>query len=211
MKDFPEISIIITNYNYGRYLDRCLRSCLKQRHVKHEVIVVDDCSTDDSYEIIEPFLNDIVYIKTPTNSGVAVASNLGISKSKGRFIIRVDADDYVHEEMCYFLSKYLQMNRDAFCVSCDYVLVDNMENKIDRKYAEKENISCGVMYRKNLFKKIGCYNTKMRHCEEEELRSRLGENYNIHHLQMPFYRYRMHDSNKTKSKEYKTIIKKFKS
>ena len=210
MTSFPDISIIITNYNYVRYLDRCIRSCLKQVHVKHEVIVVDDCSTDNSEEVIKPFLEDITFLQTAQNSGVSAASNLGIEHARGRFVVRVDADDFIHEEMCYFLSRYLQFNRDAFCVSCDYILVDNMENKIERKYAKRENISCGVMYRKDLFKKIGCYNTTMRHCEEEELRSRIGENYNIHHLEMAFYRYRMHDSNKTKMPEYKEILKKYK-
>ena len=58
------------------------------------------------------------------------------------------------------------------------------------------------MYRKDLFVKLGSYNPEMRHKEERELRKRLGSDYKIDHLRMPFYRYRMHDSNKTKSKEY---------
>ena len=202
---FPDVSIIVTNYNYGKYLDRCIRSCLKQKHVNHEVIVVDDCSTDDTEETIKPFLNDITYIKHDQNKGVAAASNSGIDAAKGRFIIRVDADDFVSEYLCFFLESYLKYNRDAFCVSCDYIMVDNMENKLERKYAEKDNISCGIMYRKALLLKMGGYNIQMRHREEEELRKRLGSNYKIHHLKMPLYRYRMHDHNKTKSKDYKEL------
>ena len=197
------VSIIITNYNYGSFLDRCVRSCLKQRRVNHEVIVVDDCSTDNSIEILSPFLDDIKLVKNEKNLGVAKSSNIGIANSRGRFIIRVDADDYVSENMCFFLLSYLQMNRDAFCVSCDYWIVDKMENKIERKYADMDNISCGVMYRKDLFLELGGYNDKMKHREEEELRKRLDSDYNIHHLRMPLYRYRMHGNNKTKSDEYK--------
>ena len=59
----PQVSIIITNYNYGKYLSRCVRSCLNQKYINQEVIVVDDGSTDNSDKIIKPFLNDIVYIK----------------------------------------------------------------------------------------------------------------------------------------------------
>lgn len=205
-----DVSIIITNYNYGKYIDRCIRSCLKQNNVNCQVIVIDDCSTDNTEEVILPFLSDITFLKTPKNSGVAAASNLGIKHARGRFIIRVDADDFIHEDTVYFLMRYLQMNRDAFCVSCDYYLVDNHENKLERKYAAVDNISCGVMYRKDLFRKLGCYNENMRHCEEEELRKRIGKFYKIHHLSMPFYRYRMHDSNKTKSPEYLQILKKVK-
>lgn len=209
-KKIPSVSIIITNYNYGHYIERCIRSCLNQKHIDCEVVVVDDCSTDNSVEIISKFSDDVVFLSTRVNSGVAVAANLGIENAKGRFIVRVDADDFIHDEMCFFLSRYLQVNRDAFCVSCDYFIVDEYENKIERKYARVENVSCGVMYRKNIFIEAGRYNENMRHCEEEELRNRLGDFYKIHHLEMPFYRYRMHSSNKTKSKDYKRIIKEFK-
>jgi glycosyltransferase involved in cell wall biosynthesis len=151
-------------------------------------------------KIFEP---DVKVISTSQNSGVAGAANQGIKNARGQFIIRVDADDYVSSDMCYFMKTYLESNHDAFCVSCDYHLVDNHENIIERKYAEKEPVSCGIMYRKNLFLQSGGYNDAMRHREEEELRKRLGEYYRIHHLKIPFYRYRMHDSNKTKTSEYK--------
>ena len=106
--------------------------------------------------------------------------------------------------MSFVMSRYLEANHDAFCVSSDYLMVDNLENVLERKYAEKNNISCGIMYRTDLFKASGGYNSAMRHREEEELRKRLGEGYKIHHLKIPFYRYRMHDSNKTKQPEYET-------
>ena len=54
----PEVSIIITNYNYGKFISRCLRSCLSQSNVLYEVIVVDDCSTDDSFERIRFLMVD---------------------------------------------------------------------------------------------------------------------------------------------------------
>lgn len=206
----PDVSVVITNYNYGKFLDRCIRSCLKQKHVNCEIILVDDCSTDESMQAILPFMNEITFLKTEVNSGVAAAANLGISNAKGRFVVRVDADDFIHDEMCFFLSRYLQMNRDAFCVSCDYFTVDEHENKIERKYASVENVSCGVMYRKKLLIDAGCYNENMRHCEEEELRHRLGDFYKIHHLEMPLYRYRMHSHNKTRSEEYLDVLKGFK-
>ncbi len=200
---YPDVSIIVTNYNYGKFLPRCLRSCLSQFNVNHEVVVVDDCSTDDSMKKIEPFLKDIVLLKTKVNSGVSVASNLGIENSKGQYVIRVDSDDFVNSDMCYFMSRYLESNHNAFGVACDYVLVDNHEEIIERKCSKKNNISCGIMYRKDLLLQVGGYNSSMRHKEEEDLRKRLGDFYKIHHLKIPFYRYRMHNNNKTKSDEYK--------
>ena len=180
----PEVSIIITNYNYSRYIARCIRSCLNQKNVNVEVIVVDDKSTDKSWEVMVPFLDDIKLIKNKKNLGVAASANKGIKAAKGQFVIRVDADDYVSDDMCYFMKEYLEANHDAFCVSCDYVLIDNHENILERKYAEKDNISCGIMYRRELLLQMGGYNAKMRHREEEELRKRLGALYKIEHLKI---------------------------
>lgn len=198
----PDVSVIVTNYNYGKYVQRCIRSVLNQNNVNHEVIVVDDCSTDNSIEMLKVFNEDIRIFSTKENSGVAAAANLGINNAKGRFVIRVDADDYVSGDMCHFMKTYLESNHDAFCVSCDYQLVDDHENTIERKYAEFNPVSCGIMYRRDLLIQFGGYDDSQRHREEEELRKRLGEYYKIHHLRIPFYRYRMHNSNKTKTKEY---------
>jgi len=200
----PQASIIVTNYNYGKYISRCIRSCLAQKNIRCEVIVIDDCSVDNSLEVLETFKDDIRIIRNERNLGVAGSSNVGVKAAKGQFVVRVDADDFIQPDMCYFMKTYLESNHDAFCVSCDYAMVDNQENMIERKYAEKDNISCGIMYRRDLLLEVGGYNPKMRHREEEELRKRLGEDYKIHHLRIPFYRYRMHKSNKTKQSEYKT-------
>ena len=200
----PEVSIVITNYNYGKYLSRCLRSCLSQKGTLCEVIVVDDASTDNSMEALRPFNDQIKIIRNEKNVGCAESANRGIKAAKSQFVIRVDADDFVNADMSHFMKTYLESNHDAFCVSCDYVLVNEHEEVIERKYAEKDNIACGIMYRRDLLLQLGGYNPLMRHREEEELRERLGEFYKIHHLKIPFYRYRMHESNKTKEPEYKT-------
>ena len=199
------VSIIVTNYNYEKFLNRCLRSCMGQKNIDFEIILIDDCSPVCPKSEIENFLDSdkVRFYKTSKNSGVAAAANLGLKMARGQYVIRVDADDFVNDQMCFFMSSYLDYNHDAFCVSCDYVLVDNYENILERKYSKINNISCGIMYRKDLLLKLGCYNENYRHREEEELRKRLGDYYNIHHLDIPFYRYRMHNTNKTKTKEYK--------
>ena len=203
-----DASIVITNYNYGKYLARCIRSCLNQKHINVEVILVDDNSEEDISKIVNNFSDykNFKFIKNKNNLGVAGAANVGLASAKSMFVIRVDADDYINEDMCYFMRTYLIANKDAFCVSCDYNLVDNFGNLIERKHAESNPISCGIMYRKDLLLNLGGYNVNYRHREEEELRFRLGDNYKIHHLRIPFYRYRMHDHNKTKTKEYKETI-----
>ena len=201
----PIVSIIVTNYYYGKFLHRCLRSCFSQKFLDYEVLVIDDFSTDNSIEILQPFLESSDNLKVITNKenlGVAESANLAIKASRGQFFIRVDSDDFVVSDMSYIMYKFLEANHYSFGVSCDYYLVDNYEDKIQRRSAQEFPISCGIMYRRDLFLELGGYNPKMRHREEEELRKRLGEKYTVDYLKMPFYRYRMHDCNKTKTKEY---------
>ena len=57
-----DTSIIITNYNYGSFLARCVRSCIKQKYVNNEVIVIDDCSTDNSLDVLSTFKKDVTII-----------------------------------------------------------------------------------------------------------------------------------------------------
>jgi glycosyltransferase involved in cell wall biosynthesis len=199
-------SIIITSYNYGRFIERCLRSCLNQRMVDNtnEIIVVDDASTDNTLEIIEKFKRfpNVYVIANQTNVGVAEAANIGIRAAVGQYVVRVDADDYISEWFVFFLRSYLEKNHDAFGVCCDYELIDEHENITTRCYANERPVSCGIMYRRDLLVQAGLYNSSFRHREEEELRQRVGDYYRLLHFRMPLYRYRMHGTNKTKQPDY---------
>jgi len=95
-----EIYVVVTNYNYGRYLGRCLRSLFAQsvERDKFEIIVVDDASTDDSSSILETFRENIRTTFNQTNRGLAYSANNGILMARGRYVVRVDADDYVHRD-----------------------------------------------------------------------------------------------------------------
>ena len=205
------VSIIITNYNYEKYLGRCIRSCINQSLAEkdYEIIFVDDCSTDNSLKIAteySKFLNFRI-IKNKKNLGVAMSANKGFKAAKGKFVIRVDSDDYVIKLIINILSYYLLEYPEILSVSCDYYLVDNNENKI-KKVSSKDNpISCGIMYNKKKLLKLGGYNRAFKHREEEELRIRIGKKYETHHLNIPLYRYRMHSSNKTKEIDYQTTFK----
>lgn len=195
-------SIIVTSHNYGEYIERCVRSCLSQTIAAddYEVVLVDDASTDRTLEIVEKFKRypSFRVIANPVNVGVAEAANIGIRAALGQYVVRVDADDFVNSNFLLFLTTYLAENHDVLGVACDYVVVDESGEKTERRYAQAEPISCGIMYRKDLLTKAGLYDPAFRHLEEQELRQRLGQAYRIDHLRIPLYRYRMHSSNKTK-------------
>ena len=88
----PLVSIIITNYNYGRYLRAAIDSALAQTYSPVEVIVVDDGSTDESREVIESYEKRIAPI-IKANGGHGSALNAGFAASRGEIVIFLDADD----------------------------------------------------------------------------------------------------------------------
>jgi glycosyltransferase involved in cell wall biosynthesis len=108
MRKQPIVSVIIPCYNYGKYLWRAVKSALDQTYTNIEVIIVNDCSTDDTYKIMEDFTDPrVVKITQTTNVGQCRNRNTGIKESKGELISLLDADDWWHE-------KYLETAVPAF-------------------------------------------------------------------------------------------------
>ena len=141
-------------------------------------------------------------MRNKKNFGVAKSANNAIKKSKGKYVVRVNSDDYINKDLANILSFYLEKNPDKLGVSCDYYLINDSEEKIAQVSSKRKPIACGIMYNKKKLVKAGLYNSKFKHREEEELKGRLGKKYQISNLNLPLYRYRMHLSNKTKSKDY---------
>ena len=96
----PSISIISPCYNSEIYLDKMISSIVSQTFSSWELIVVDDCSTDKSINVIKKFLkkdNRIKFFKLDKNMGAAYARNKAISLAVGRYITFLDSDDYWEE------------------------------------------------------------------------------------------------------------------
>jgi hypothetical protein len=91
----PKISIVITNFNYAKYVAQAIDSALDQSPPVHEVIVVDDASTDHSRDIIERYRGRVKIILQPRNSGQAAGFNAGYAAATGDLIGFLDADDFL--------------------------------------------------------------------------------------------------------------------
>ena len=90
------VSVIVPVYNAEKYISQTLDSIIEQDYPEKEIIIVDDCSTDNSSQIIKEYMKSnpcITYHKLDKNSGVAVARNTAIEIAKGRFIAFLDSDD----------------------------------------------------------------------------------------------------------------------
>ena len=141
-----DVSIIVPVYNTAPYLTRCLDSLVGQTLSNIEIVIVDDGSTDESYEIITQYINkynNILVIKQK-NSGLSVARNAGLLKAQGKYILFVDSDDYIEKDSCEKLFKEAEEH------NCDIVAADSLmeikgvRNRVNkkRKISEFPQLPC---------------------------------------------------------------------
>ena len=119
MKPDPYISVIMPCYNEQENIARSVQSILDQTFTDFELIVIDDCSTDCSGNIIKHFAQKdsrIIYLKNEKNSGVAIALNKGLRIAKGIFVARIDADDVCEPTRFQKQIDYLKEHPE--CIIC---------------------------------------------------------------------------------------------
>jgi len=96
MNNLGLVSIITPTYNCDRFIAETIRSVQAQTYTEWEMIIVDDCSTDNTQQVLKPFLETdcrIHYLRNEENSGAAISRNRALSKAKGKWIAFVDSDD----------------------------------------------------------------------------------------------------------------------
>lgn len=127
-KDAPAVSVIVPVYNVSSYIEKCARSLFEQTLSDLEIIFVDDCSPDNSVEIIKQVLQEYPtrnsltrIVRMPSNGGLAAVRRRGIIEAKGRYIIHCDGDDWVDCNLYATLyNKAIETNADI--VVCDEVM-----------------------------------------------------------------------------------------
>lgn len=198
-----EISVIISAYNSETYVAAAIRSVLNQSFDKNEMelLVVDDCSTDGSYTIIEPFerSSSIRVVRNKKNIGLSKSCNMAVRVASGKFVYFVDADDFINKNALMVAHLYLTSNRgDIHACSCDYLEVDGDENVIRRRNGNSYPIRCGVLYKTDDLIALGPYQDVPR--EDIDFRNRFTQSGKfIYNIPIPLYRYRQHQKSLTKN------------
>ncbi len=156
----PKVSVIIPVYNTEKYLRKCLDSVCNQTLSDIEIICVNDCSTDNSFEILKEYASKddrIKLIDFKENKGAAVARNTGIDEAKGEYIGFVDSDDFI--DLDFYEKLYKEaINKNADIVKGAYKYPNGsiVETFFNEKIKEdKNNFSygyCGAIYNTILIK-----------------------------------------------------------
>ncbi len=195
------ISVIVTNYNYEQYLARCLRSLTEQTlsAEEYEVILVDDGSQDQSLMVAQAFSNRVRIISCLENKGLATASNIGFSSAQGRYLVRVDSDDFVHPEFLRFLLRYMELrSKECDAVAVNYIEVDELGNALAEVNASSIPIACGVAFKSEVMLNLGLYRNGLRIGEDVDFMQKFNSaGYVLDHLNLPLYRYTKHNKSLT--------------
>jgi len=131
----PLVSILIPVYNVERYVQQALDSIASQTYANLQVIVVDDCSTDSTAEIVERFCERdprFVLLKNVTNLHIAKALNRALSEATGEYIARCDGDDVMEPDRIQRQLDYLHTHSDVALVGCSLVFIDESNAEISR-------------------------------------------------------------------------------
>lgn len=198
----PHISVIIPVRNAERFIGRAIRSVLNQSTPldEYEVIIVDDHSTDRTTYALDLFKDEITVLRNETQLGLPGSLNRAIKTARGKFVVRLDADDYVRNDYLFILQRFLEDNTYMDAVACDYYVVDDAENIIERRNCMQHPIGCGIMFRTDHLIDIGLYDDNFLMHEDRDLRVRFLKKYAIHRIELPLYRYRRHQDNMTNNR-----------
>jgi len=207
----PLVSVYIVNHNYGDYLETAIESVLNQTLENYEIIFIDNGSTDSSRKKIEKYYNNKkIKIILQKNIGLNAANNVAIKLSKGKYIIRLDADDYFDKNALEILVLKLEKDNKLGMVFSDYYTVDHKGDLIEmyrrHDFSEVELLdqpahgACS-MVRKEFLLAINGYDESY-HCQDGwDLWVRFIRNFGISNINLPLFYYRQHGKNLTKGKK----------
>lgn len=220
METTPRLSVTVLNYNYGHYLGECLRSILAQSMTDFEIILINDCSTDNSREIIAPFLSDprIRLVDHDTNQGYVFSLLEGCRLSRGHILTVISADDYALDSHA-FARACQTLEADpaiSLCYSAWHEVNDQGEIRHTRRAADHDYVLAGpdefrrlllsspilhsgAMIPRWAYDAVGGYDPECRYSVDTNMWLALCAAGKIVYIDTPLYAYRAHNSNLSQS------------
>ena len=224
----PQVSVVMSAYNRARYLRECVESILNQSLIDFEFIIIDDGSTDNSWEILTKSAAQdqrIVLIQNQENIGIARSRNKGMARAQGEFIAVMDSDDVALANRFETQVEYLQKHPDCVAVGSDALVIDSdgwpigvyQRGQFGHEVIEERLLSGrggviihpSAMIRRSALEKIGGYNPELRHSVDFDMFIRLTGIGKLANIPQVLLKYREHcnrvTNNKTRDSHSKTI------
>tara|TARA_Y100000590_G_scaffold470185_1_gene662611 strand:+ start:4368 stop:5720 length:1353 start_codon:yes stop_codon:yes gene_type:complete len=208
----PAVTVYVTNYNYGKFLDQAINSILDQTYRNFEILIIDDGSNDNSKQIIKKY-EDIenVFTVYQSNNGLNKSNNIALKMARGKYLIRLDADDYLDPHALELMVSKLDEHKDIALVFPDYYEVDidgNILKQIQRHNFDKDvtlfdqpaHGAC-TMIRKNVLMQVGGYDESEKKQDGYDIWIKIIDKYKISNINLPLFFYRQHQNNLTRDEK----------
>lgn len=189
----PRVSVIIPTYNRAHLVNRAIQSVLNQTYQDFEVIVVDDCSTDNTAEVVNSIGDERVrYVPHQVNKGASASRNTGIGAAKGELVGFLDSDDeWLPEKLQKQVDKFDSASPNVGLIYGGYIVIDDETKKtIQRVYPEKRGYvfedvlkmsgptnPLTPLVKRECFEKVGLFDEEMRFGEDWDMWVRIAEHY----------------------------------
>ncbi len=211
----PVVSIIMPTYNRIHMLEKAIESVFAQSYEDWELIIIDDASTDETEQRMSELdikEDNVRYMRIPkiVNKGISKYLNIGLRNARGKYIARIDDDDYwCHKDKLKMQVEFLDNNPEYVVVGGGVILVDENGQELFR-YLKKESddeirsfalfsnpfTHATVLFRKDVALKLGGYK-HINHVEDMELWLRMGKVGKLHNMKEYFITYMTAGQNKS--------------
>ena len=209
MKELPFVTVFTPNYNKSKYLLETIESVLQQTYENFEYIIVDDCSTDDSWDIISDYASKDERIKAYRNDEnlkIVKTRNKGFqfSSKEAKYYAILDSDDVSTPERLEKQVNFLEENPRYGLVGSDIIVIDEESKEIGyRKYASSDLdirkvitrlnpiAQSSVLIRKQAIQEVGFYDEKWKVCQDYDYWLRIGIDWKLKNFDKPLIKYRL--------------------
>jgi glycosyltransferase involved in cell wall biosynthesis len=211
----PLVTIIIPTYNRAEFLPQAIDGALSQTYADFELLILDDASTDNTPDVVLPYLVDqrIRYFKNSKNLGISRNRNYGLSLAKGEYVAMLDSDDvWLGVRKLQIQVDILELETKCGLVGTDATIIDKNGLKIGSitnfgsdaairmtVFIKNQFVQSSVLIRKQALADVGDYNEAIPIWEDYELWLRIGEKYKLRNVQELLTGYRDHDTNVSKT------------
>ncbi|HCL5277183.1 TPA: glycosyltransferase family 2 protein [Salmonella enterica] len=207
----PDISVLLPAYNCEKYIGEAIDSILNQSFSDFELIIINDCSTDNTDDVIKKFLYDkrIRYYINSENLQLVKTLNKGLELCRGKYIARMDADDIAFPSRLMQQIIFLESNNDYVLIGTEYVTFGAKSRYIRLPHSDVDcrsaMLTCSpfchpsTMFRREIIDKYNLkYDTNYMHAEDYKFFSELAKRGKVANIGSVLLKYRVHDNQITK-------------
>lgn len=213
MNSSPVVTIYVTNYNYGRFLRQAVDSVLSQTYKDFELIIIDDGSTDDSRDIIAQYEGDPrIRVILQQNKGLNASNNVAVRAARGRYVMRLDADDFLDDNALLVMTNALEAQPELALVFPDWYYVDEDGNVTgqERRHNFQSEVTlldqpahgACTMIRRECLLEVEAYSSGFRCQDGYDLWLKIIDRYPVRNVNLPLFYYRRHGENLTEKNEF---------